>query len=68
MLCYADSACVDRDEFNEEFAEYIEQRDERFTPEIRAAYIREKIDKSRLYQLDPELMSRILNLYNRAVE
>ncbi|NLC39948.1 MAG: lysophospholipase [Clostridiaceae bacterium] len=68
MLWYADSARIYRDEFNEEFAEYIENLDEKFTPEIRAEYINKNIDKSRLYQLDLELMSRILKLYNSAVE
>ena len=68
MLWYAESARTYRDEFNEEFAKYIEQLDEKFTPEIRADYIEQNVDKSQLFQLDPELMSRILNLYNRAVE
>ena len=68
MLWFADRARAYRDEFNEEFAEYIENLDEKFTPEIRAEYINNNIDKSRLYQLDPDLISRIHNLYNRAVE
>ncbi len=68
MLWYTDSAREYRDQFNADFEEYIENLDQGFTPEIRAAYINENIDKSRLYQLDQDLMIRILDFYNSAIE
>lgn len=67
MLWYSDDARSYRDKFNEDFAEYVEQLEVEFTPEIRAEYINQILDKGRLYEIDSELMLEIVGFYNSAI-
>ena len=54
------------EEYNAGAAEYKERVGE-ITEEMRAAYYEEHFDKNRGYELDSELMSQMLELYNNSI-
>lgn len=59
----ADSAFEYRDEFNRQFDEYMEAAGG-FTPELKAEYLEENLDKKQSYALDEELMKKMSDLYD----
>ncbi len=66
-LWYSDSARNYQTEFNEAFAAYVNSLGQELTPEIRAEYIMQHLDKSLFYELDTELMAQIVSFYDRHV-
>lgn len=63
-MFYSDVSREYMDEFNAEFEEYVDSLEVEFTAEIKAEYLKEHLDKNRLYDLDDELMSSIIKLYD----
>lgn len=57
------SAIAYRDEFNRQFDEYMEATGG-FTPEKKAQYLKENLDKKQRYALDEELMKKMSDLYD----
>ena len=66
MVFCADSAFEYRDEFNRQFDEYMEAAG--FTPELKAEYLKENIDKKKRYALDDELMKKMSDLYDNNLQ
>jgi len=61
---HSDSSRRYINEFNSGFDEFLTSLDGEFTPEIRAAYLNDNLDKKLLYDLDDELMNSIVEFYN----
>ena len=55
------------DEFDRQFNEYIEATGG-FTPEKKAAYLKENLDKKKCYALNEELMKKMSDLYDRNLQ
>lgn len=51
-------------EFNKGFEQYSESLDGDLTAELKASYFNDNLDKRLLYDLDKELMGRIINFYD----
>lgn len=66
-MFYSDASREYIDEFNAEFEKYISSLEEEFTAEIKSTYLNENLDKARLYDLDDELMNRIVALYDKNI-
>ncbi len=64
---YSDAAREYIDTFNQSFDQSLSSLGEDFTPEIKASYLKDNLDKKRLYDLDEELMDRIINFYDTMV-
>lgn len=62
----ADSAAAYREKFNREFDEYMESAGG-FTPERKAEYLKEHLDKKQRYALDYELMEKMSEFYDSSV-
>ncbi len=60
----SDAARAYIDEFNAGFDEWLATLDGGFTPEAKAAYLTENLDKKRLNDPDDELMGKIVDFYN----
>ncbi len=61
---HSDNARAYIDEFNENFDEYIAGLEGGFTPEAKAQYLSENLDKKRLNELDGELFGQMLRFYD----
>lgn len=61
---YSDSAREYIEEFNRGFDEYLNSLDQELTGELRAAYLTEHLDKTRLFDLDDDLMNSIVEFYD----
>lgn len=66
ILC-SDAALKYRDEFNKQFDKYMEATGG-FTPDKKAEYIKENLDKKKLYILDEDLMKKMSDLYDRNLQ
>ncbi len=55
------------DEFDRQFAEYVEATGG-FTPEKKAAYLKENLDKKKCYALDEGLMKKMSDLYDKNLQ
>lgn len=64
---YTDSSRQYVEEFNSGFDDYLQSLDGEFTPEIKAAYLNDNLDKKQIYNLDQELMNSIVEFYNTNV-
>ena len=56
-----------QDEFNRNFAEYVNSLDEELTIELKASYLNDHLDKKQLFDLDIELMNSIVKFYDNNV-
>lgn len=65
---YSDVFRKYQDEINSKFEEYIKTLDGDLTPEIKAAYLKENLDKKLLYDLDDGLMNTIVKFYDDSIE
>ncbi len=65
-IWYAASAAEYRENFNREFDEFMESVGG-FTPERKAEYLEEHLDKKQLYALNYELMGRMSEFYDRSI-
>jgi dipeptidyl aminopeptidase/acylaminoacyl peptidase len=65
---YSDEAREYIDTFNQSFDQYIDSLDEEFTPDIKASYLKDNLDKKQLYDLDEELMDRMIDFYDTMVQ
>jgi dienelactone hydrolase len=65
---YSDAAREYRITFNQSFDQYISSLGEELTPEIKASYLKDNLDKKLLYDLDEELMDRIIDFYDTMVQ
>lgn len=61
---YSDLSREYREKFNREFDEYYESLDGKLTPELKEIYLNKNLDKRLLFDLDEELMKRIVNYYD----
>lgn len=66
-ICCSDSAVKYREEFNRKFDEDMEAMGG-FTPERKAEYLKENLDKKRRYALDEELMKKMSDLYDNNLQ
>jgi len=57
-----------KDEFNKGFDEYLNSLDEEFTEKIKESYLNDNLDKKSLYDLDLELMNKIVEFYDSYVK
>lgn len=57
-----------KDEFNKGFDEYLNSLDEEFTAKIKESYINDNLDKKSLYDLDLEVMNKIVGFYDSYVK
>ena len=64
-IWYAASARVYQAQFNEQFAVYVQSLEQGFTPEVRADYLQNHLEKSLLYVLDEEIMGSIVSFYDQ---
>lgn len=55
------------EQFNREFKTYVTSLDTELTAEIKAEYIAAHFDKSKAYELDGELLDKILTFYNGSI-
>ncbi len=67
-IFHSDAARAYVDEINADFDEYIAGLEGGFTPEVKAEYLNENLDILRLYELDSELMEKMLAFYDGYVE
>ncbi len=67
-IFHSDRARAYIDEFNAEFDDYIAGLENGFSPEAKAAYLNQNLDKKQLYELDGELMEQMLELYENCAE
>lgn len=65
-IWYADSVTEYRERFNSEFDEYMESAGG-FTPERKAEYLKEHLDKKQRYALDYELMEKMSKFYDSSI-
>lgn len=65
-IWYADSVTEYREIFNSEFDEYMESAGG-FTPERKAEYLKEHLDKKQRYALDYELMGKMSEFYDNSI-
>lgn len=65
-IWYADSVTEYREIFNSEFDEYMESAGG-FTPEHKAEYLKEHLDKKQRYALDYELMEKMSKFYDSSI-
>ncbi len=56
------------DEFNAAFDEYIAGLDGGFTPEAKAEYLTEHLDKAKRYELDTDVMREMTEFYNSRLD
>ncbi len=61
---YSDAARAYKDQFNQGFQDYVNSLEGDLTPELKASYLQEHLDKKTIYELDQDLMDRILRLYD----
>lgn len=61
---YSDSSREYKDEINRNFEDYLDSLDEEFTSEIKESYLKENLDKKRLFDLDDELMNSIVEFFD----
>ncbi len=64
-IFHSDGARAYITEFNANFDEYIANLEGGFTPEAKAAYLTENLDRMKLYELDNELMEQMLEFYEK---
>lgn len=64
---YSDNAKSYRTNFDSEFVSYLRASNLDITPEIKAQYLNETLDKTLLYDLDDELMKDIVEFYNNNI-
>lgn len=65
---YSDKSREYKDEFNRKFDQYINSLDEEFTAELKISYLNDNLDKKSLYDLDEDLMNRIVTFYDKYVK
>lgn len=61
---YSDVSAAYIESFNKEFDKYIASLEGGFTPEAKAEYLTNNVDKKQLYALDHELMDRMVEFYD----
>lgn len=66
-IYYSDISRQYSDDFNKEFSEYVDSLEGELTPDIKAAYLKEHLNKSMLYNFDYKLMDRIIAFYDSHV-
>ncbi len=63
-LYYSAAAEVYRNSLNADYLDYVESHGGVHNAEIKEAFMDRYLDKSRCFELDPDLMERITDLYN----
>lgn len=64
---YSDTTKQYRDELNADFKTYIDSLGTELTAEIKAKYMNENLDKAQLFDLDEEVMEKIISFYNSSL-
>ena len=64
---YSDASREYKDEFNRKFDQYLYSLDGELTIELKASYFDDHLDKKSLFDLDEELMDRIVKFYDSYV-
>ncbi|NLB32239.1 MAG: alpha/beta hydrolase, partial [Tissierellia bacterium] len=65
---YSENSRKYKDGFNKGFDEYLNSLDEEFTAKIKESYFNDNLDKKSLYDLDLELMNKIVEFYDSYVK
>lgn len=65
---YSDTSREYQEEFNGKFEQYLDSLDEEFTAEIKTSYLNENLNKKALFDLDRELMGRIVDFYDTYIK
>lgn len=63
-IYYSDVSKEYRNTLNNQFSEYVSTLDTELTAEIKTKYMNENLDKAILFDLDKELMNRIVSFYD----
>ncbi len=61
---YSDASRLYDDQLNGQFSEYVNSLEEKLSPEIKAAYMSENLDLSKLFDLDQELMGKMVDFFD----
>ena len=67
-IYYSQAAKSYREQLNEDYTAYVEENGGEYNAEIKAEFMEKYLDKSKCYELDYELMGRILELYDSCCE
>lgn len=62
---YSDASKEYRNEINNQFTEYVNSLDAELTAEIKTDYMNEHLEKNMLFDLDIELMDKIVSFYDK---
>ena len=62
---YSDASKEYRNEINNQFTEYVNSLDTELTAEIKTEYMNEHLEKNMLFDLDIELMDKIVSFYDK---
>lgn len=62
---YSDASKAYRNEINNQFTEYVNSLDTELTAEIKTEYMNEHLEKNILFDLDIELMDKIVSFYDK---
>lgn len=65
---YSDASGAYKDELNNQFSEYVSSLQDEFTAEMKTAYMNTNLDKSKLFDLDTNLMDEIIVFYDNSVK
>ena len=66
-ILYSDEAEKRTDELNADFDVFVESLSDKLTPEIKAEYMEENLNRVACFEPDPELVAAILEVYDAAV-
>lgn len=59
-ICYSEAARIYREELYEDYGDYVEENGGEYNNEIKAEFMKGRLDKSKCYEFDYDLMQRIL--------
>ena len=65
-LFYSEDAAAYRDELNQAYIAYVQDRGGEYSAEIKVEFMKQHLDKQRCFEPDPELMAQILSMYDSA--
>lgn len=67
-IYYSDESRQYHDEVNAQFKDYVDSLETELTPEIKEAYLKQHLDKEKMFMLDEELINRMVEFYDSCVE
>lgn len=62
----SESAHEYREELNKQYTAYVEERGGKYSGEIKQEFMMQYLDKKKCFEPDPELMKKIINLYDES--